>query len=210
MYTNDLYEIKKDCIKKLSKISAQAFSDYITWKQIVPDKERRIKFLEILYFSLITYGIKYGKVYSTSENFEGFAIWINEKDSNLSLLKLIKSHALSLSTLKIFNVCSLKQMKRFTNLINQMNVSHNKFEYPNSSMYLLSIAVDEKHRNKGFASKLLKPMLKEFDITNKGCYLETGSTINIEIYKHFGFELLENLINTANNSNIYYMYRSPQ
>ena len=37
----------------------------------------------------------------------------------------------------------------------------------------------------------MKPILNYFKLNNKQCFSETNSKINVPIYEHFGFKLME-------------------
>lgn len=53
------------------------------------------------------------------------------------------------------------------------------------------IVVDEKHRNKGLAKKIIKSVFEEADKENIVVTLETQNPHNVHIYKHFGFEVVK-------------------
>jgi ribosomal protein S18 acetylase RimI-like enzyme len=58
-----------------------------------------------------------------------------------------------------------------------------------SDYYLFILAVDPKFQKQGFASELIRPMLKKFDKNKLTCSLDTTDSDNIKMYEHFGFEL---------------------
>jgi ribosomal protein S18 acetylase RimI-like enzyme len=57
-------------------------------------------------------------------------------------------------------------------------------------MYLAVLAVDPVYHGKGYASALIKPMLKRLDETRVPCYLKTHNPKNVSMYQHFGFKLV--------------------
>ena len=56
-------------------------------------------------------------------------------------------------------------------------------------LYLSTIGIDEAHRGKGFASKLILPMLEKADTERLSCYLDTHNECNIGLYQRFGFHV---------------------
>ncbi len=62
-----------------------------------------------------------------------------------------------------------------------------------SDYYLFILGVDQKYKGQGFASKLLKPMLKRLDEEGKVCSLITTNPVNLDLYRHFGFEVDDTL-----------------
>jgi ribosomal protein S18 acetylase RimI-like enzyme len=51
--------------------------------------------------------------------------------------------------------------------------------------------VDHKFQGNGYASKLLRPMLKRLDEEVVPCYLETLEKHNVGLYEHFGFKVVD-------------------
>ena len=62
---------------------------------------------------------------------------------------------------------------------------------PLQHWYLASLVVAPEYQGKGFASKLVKDKLTQIDHEGLACYVETEGEKNVSMYKHFGFELLE-------------------
>lgn len=59
----------------------------------------------------------------------------------------------------------------------------------NEDWYIYNLTVLHHEQGKGIASKLLKPMLEYCDRIKTPVYLETNKEMNVDIYKHFGFEV---------------------
>ena len=61
---------------------------------------------------------------------------------------------------------------------------------PFKHWYLQTIGVDPKFRGKGYAGRLIRPVLTKIDIQHLPCYLETFEE-NVPIYERFGFRTIE-------------------
>jgi GNAT superfamily N-acetyltransferase len=61
---------------------------------------------------------------------------------------------------------------------------------PSPHKYLALLAVEPSQQGKGFASQLLKPILEKLDRQRLPCYLETQNLKNVNMYRHFGFDLV--------------------
>ena len=57
--------------------------------------------------------------------------------------------------------------------------------------FLQTIGVDPQFQGKGYAGRLLKPMLTRMDKEGLPCYLETLDEKNVPLYEHFGFRVLD-------------------
>ena len=55
----------------------------------------------------------------------------------------------------------------------------------------MMIGVDPNHQGKGFASRLIYPMLARMDKEGLPCYLDTNNEGNVKIYEHIGFKLIK-------------------
>ncbi|MFH1626439.1 MAG: GNAT family N-acetyltransferase, partial [Pseudomonadota bacterium] len=57
--------------------------------------------------------------------------------------------------------------------------------------YLWIVGVEPQSQGKGYASKLLRPMLTRIDKDGLPCYLETLDERNVPIYEHLGFKVVD-------------------
>jgi GNAT superfamily N-acetyltransferase len=133
---------------------------------------------------MIKYTIKNGEAYATSEEMEGIALWLPHNKADISTINALKNGAYSL-----FYKAGLKIAYRSISVSNFSSKIHSRVaDFPH--LYLFLMAVDPMERGKGFASKLLKPMLDKAGRNNLPVYLETHDEENIPIYEHFGFKIV--------------------
>lgn len=57
--------------------------------------------------------------------------------------------------------------------------------------YCLCLAVSPQLQGRGIASRLIRPALEELEANRCSLYLETHRELNVSIYRHLGFELLD-------------------
>lgn len=199
--TKDIYVMKKEDIHSFSKVLAESFKDYPLFEYFVNGKysiKKYTKFFEIslkqLGENIIAVGDK--KVPSA------VAIFVNTKSSGNYIFSHIKCGGLSLPFLfGIRPVLRMVKIEKFTNNIKQKYKTDNCY-------YLYLLVVKKELRGQSVASKIVKPVLEYFDEHKIDCYLETFKEINIDKYKHYGFELKE-IINVPNtNLSLKAMFRS--
>jgi len=80
-----------------------------------------------------------------------------------------------------------KRMQKFANRLEEKH----KEIINDIHWYLQLIGVEPEQQGKGFASGLIREMLKKIDEEALPCYLETELEENVPIYEHFGFQTLE-------------------
>lgn len=71
-----------------------------------------------------------------------------------------------------------------------IDVMHKRLA-PFKHWFLQIIGVDPEFQGKGYAGKLLRPMLSRIDEEGLACYLETLDERNVLLYEHFGFRVVE-------------------
>ena len=67
---------------------------------------------------------------------------------------------------------------------------HNRLA-PFKHWFLQAIGVDPRFQGKGYAGKLLRPMLSRINEEGLPCYLDTLDEQNISLYEYFGFKIVD-------------------
>ena len=134
---------------------------------------------------------------STSSELEGVAIWLSPGNTELSLGKQIRIGLLSL----IFRL-GWKVISRAQSAMKYISAVH-KQRAPFSHWYLFAIAVNPAFQGKGYANRLLKPMLARIDKEHLPCYLETENRKSVPIYEHYEFKVVQEAIIPGTNLSIF-------
>ncbi len=151
---------------------------------LLRDPQKRESQLTVIFLPEVRYCFEEGLVYATSYKLEGIAMWLTpgSKLKNLSMLFKfggirVISHISPIAIIKFMQYDKFAQRLR------------DRFA-PTDHWYLHNIAVKQSYRGKGFAGKLLKPILKDIDTSGRICFLETQNPQNVPIYKHYGFQVV--------------------
>ena len=186
MFNNleNLFRLDKTNIQLAGKVAARAYFEADDFTYSFIDSSKQMNFLIKLMNLTFRISLKYGAVYAPTKNIEGIAAWLPHDKINLSNWHYIRNGALSV----VIGAGKegRKHLMRYSSLANKKHKEHANFPH----VYLYNLAIDPNHQGKGYASRLLKPMLAKLDENNLPCYLETHER-NISLYEHFGFELLE-------------------
>jgi GNAT superfamily N-acetyltransferase len=75
-------------------------------------------------------------------------------------------------------------------------------------LFLWTVGIQASARGKGILRELVAPLLSESDDNGIPVYLETTVERNVEIYRHYGFELVETY-SAYDSPLIYFMRRNP-
>ncbi len=162
----------------------RAFLNYVDMKYYFPDESARRKLAYHLLAVSVYGGIRYGEAYSTPGK-EGVAVWLPPKRYPLSFWMLLRSVPLS----NIIGIAKNggQRLRHFGSYI--AGIHHRLVPFPH--WYLGTIGVDPQFKGNGYASKLIRPMLKRIDEEGLPCFLETGEEKNVALYKHFGFQVID-------------------
>ncbi len=79
----------------------------------------------------------------------------------------------------------------------------------NDSWYCMCFVVEPSLQNNGRGSHLIREVFKTLDLHKIPLYLETHKIVNVEIYKHFGFDLKDTSVIPKTNICQYGMLRQP-
>ena len=137
-----------------------------------------------------------------SEEANSLAIFSPYEKGGVSIWKYIKAGGLGL-----IPSIGIKMVRRMTSFEKFAMEIKNKHSKP-GCWYLYVFITMPQFRGKGLGSKIMKPMLDYLDEHNQDCYLETLLSINVEIYKKFGFELKEEIRVPNTDLTLYAMLRT--
>ena len=172
---SDLYQLKKQDIKKAADVLVNAYSEDPMMEIVFKEEEKR----RIQFEVMIKFCIKYGTVFSPSDNFEGvMAILPHDKDMTVGRIFLSGGFFLSLKLIKF-----KKMMEQIIEVIEEVkkNLDIGPF------IYLFIIGVSQEFQGKGFGGKMLRAVVEKAEIEGKPMYLETQNEKNVSLYEKYGF-----------------------
>jgi len=184
---NDIIPLQKKDIDKMSELLARAFEkdDFVLY--LLEGKENKFEKSCRIFKIALKFGLLYGKVYTT-KGFEGVSIWFPPNKFKRPVWRWIRSGALGLIIKVGLNF--LSRENPVTDLRDEIKYKHIKSPH----WYLYAIAVDPVHQGKGYASVILKSMIKRIEQEELPIYLDTNTEENVPIYEYFGFKVLEKVV----------------
>ena len=137
-----------------------------------------------------------------SEDANSLAIFSPYEKGGVSIWKYIKAGGLGL--IPSIGIGMVKRMTTFEKFAMEIKNKHSK----PGCWYLYVFVTMPEFRGKGLGSKIMRPMLEHLDERNQDCYLETLVSLNVEIYKKYGFELKEEVKVPGTDLTLYAMLRT--
>jgi ribosomal protein S18 acetylase RimI-like enzyme len=166
-------------------VLSRAFQNYPLLQYYFPDKPEREKIAPYFFQCILSYAVRYGEIHATSPNLEGVAVWLTSDNYPMTFWRSIRS--VPLSTMFSLGREGGARMRYSGKYIDAVHKRLAPFKH----WFLLTIGVDPDFQRKGYASKLLRPMLTRIDEEGLPCYLETLDETKIPLYEHFGFKVVE-------------------
>ena len=122
-----LIRINKDMAEPAAKVLAKAFEDYPLLQFYFPDNSIREKISNYFLSVAVYSGIRYGEVYTTSENLEGIAVWIPSKNYPLTIWKILRS--VPISKILGFGRHGGSKLKHFNEVIDTIHLQQTPFKH---------------------------------------------------------------------------------
>ena len=181
----NLVRLTKSQIKPASKVLARAFQNDPLSAYWIPDAQKREDLLTPIFEVVIRYGVSHGEVYATSIALEGVAVWHSPGKTKMSVWSTIRSGGFSLVPKVGIRVISrMQSYDKYALALHQRLA-----DFPH--WYLAPVGVDPVFQGNGYGDILMKSMLVRLDIDGLPCYLETHREKNVEMYKNYGFTVVE-------------------
>lgn len=164
----------------------RAFLSDPDYAYVFPRVEERTAALRRLWRALLSYGLTYGRVYTTA-TFAGVACWIAPGKTWLSPWRMVRTgFALPRAMLAMKPEARARLGAAFT----YTDAVHARL-LPEPHWYLAALGVDPARQRQGVGGKLIQPVMALADATGKSCYLETQTADNVRFYERYGFAVLE-------------------
>ena len=184
----NLYKLKKKDIPKVGAVLADAFQHDPVWKKVFEGESKIDQKFCAFFETPIRYCLKYGEVYTISENLEGIAAWVPGDLADMTIWRLIRSGAIR-SGMKM----GAKLGKKMKPLFKQLQKDRKENMKGKLFIYLQIIGVASKFHGQGFGGKLLRALIEKSERIGSALYLETETEDNVKMYERFGFKLVKQI-----------------
>ncbi|MEE9399649.1 MAG: GNAT family N-acetyltransferase [Dehalococcoidales bacterium] len=181
----DIIRLNRSHVRRANRALIKAFWNHPPLQYYFPDEAERERIAPYFFSLSVFYGTRYGEVHATSQDLEGIAVWLPSNNYPITPWKLLRS--VPPSAILGFGIYKGSRMRGLDQHIDAMHSRLAPFKH----WFLQSIGVAPQFQGRGYASKLLRPMLSRIDEEGLPCYLETLEVQNVRLYEHFGFKVIE-------------------
>lgn len=173
-----LVRLDESHIESAAEQLSRAFRNYPVFVYVFPDDSERKEKLPHFFKSMVHKGLLQGEVYASSPAMEGVTVWLPPGiPGGLS---------------KTFEVDG-EAFDRFAYYGKSVYGVREKHA-PAQHWFLELIGVVPELQGKGYAGRLLRPMIDRVDRECLPCYLDTEVDENVAIYQRYGFKVVDDTI----------------
>lgn len=178
----------------MAHLFAEAFYDDPLYLYMFPDSHTRLQTLELFFkIYLDIYG-KYGDIVTNSEDLTAIAYIYYEERFVSRILYYKDLFFASFKLVDFLKLIPFKDIKRMVKTVRKMSSTWINQSVEGNYIHLDLLAVRKDYRGLGKAKQLIDYVISEAKIRELPLTLETQNLENTEIYKHFNFEIVEEIV----------------
>lgn len=188
-----LYHVDKKNIKILETLLTECFEEDPLYKKLIPDDQIRKKLLPELFECDLEEFFDTCEIYADSEALNGVVVVCDETRSyNKFKMFLEEMHAyFKTNHYLIKEDPSLKTFYNFILGKDYLNSKWTEDIHKDNRLHIIYLAVKPSMQHHGISSQLIGAVLGYAHARKLVVSLETHNEKNVELYKHFDFELLQ-------------------
>ena len=188
-------------IERFADTLADGFSKYNMFEYICNGKYSHDK-MKLFWTVSITTIADDAICIADSENLNSVLIYVRPKSKEPNLLCYLKAGGLKM-LFKLGLRSSIKLL-RFDAEFKKIAQRHRS----EREGYLMAFATRLDKQGQHYGKPLINALLHYLDTSGEGCYLETLKAGNVDLYKHFQFELKEEMNLKLGDLTVFAMHRS--
>ena len=202
--TTEYRQLTLSDLEPMAQVLARSFSDDPLVSFILPNERTRVKTVAKFFRAMGRLNIRANSAFGVSDPLEGVAVWsFPGKSSSSASLKDLTAFLPVLFSSYVIGA------RRARSILNQIEDNHKKHA-PEPHFYLDNLGVLASSRGKGLSSKLIHPFLHMADEQRVAAYTDTVTASNVQLYQHFGFDLVEENPIAGTGVTVYALKRSPR
>lgn len=174
----------RQLVKRMADVLAESFLTDPLFQYFFPDDNTRRRLSFYTFKFIISHALKKGYVIETTPALEGIAIWLPSNCIHRDLLDQMRFGALDMLFRQ--GTAAIHRQKSASEYMQALHAQY--VEVPH--LYFSTIGVLAAHRGRGYASRLIIPMLEKADKEYLPCYLDTHNENNVGLYQRFGFRIV--------------------
>lgn len=187
--------ITRQQLPRAAKVLAEQFVQDPLYKHILPDETTRLDVLNIFFKNYLELLYPYSDIYTTSDRLEAVGVLFrSERYGSSFRAKLRYISKIAAAVFKSLPACryiGVKGFLRGLGILNNMSSAWLEMLGDREYIHLDMLAIQQPYRGKGYATRIMKPMLEESSSRGIPLTLETQNPDNLPKYEHYGFKVVD-------------------
>ena len=180
------YIMQQEDIKRFASTLADGFSQYRLFQYTCNGKYSRSKMETFWAVSLALLG-KDAICIADSKEANSVLIYVGPQSKEPGLMEYLKAGGIKM--LFKLGIRSAVKLLRFDNQAQAVAKRHKN----GNCGYLMAFATRLNKQGQHYGKPLMNALLQYLNESGEGCYLETLKDENVDLYRHFSFELVEQM-----------------
>ncbi|MFC2008975.1 GNAT family N-acetyltransferase [Chloroflexota bacterium] len=190
-------------VEQAAEVCVAAFSEGPYTRFLFPDPRERARHMQSRFHRMLSYAVLYGELYATSEKVECVMSLLPHPLARVSPWRQLRARGLR-------SVHHTRPVRERLMVGAAYLTERRKHHMPGPHLLLETLAVRPELQGKGFASELLRHALARADAEQLPLYLDTFTPNSVEMYRHFGFDVIEKGQISGMDGPVYLMSREPR
>jgi GNAT superfamily N-acetyltransferase len=193
---------RKD-VEQAAEVCAAAFYEGPYTRFLFPDPRDRDRYMRPRFQRMLLHAILYGELYATSDRIEGVMSLLPHPPARVNLWRRLRAR----------DLCSIHYARPVQERVAvgaAYLMERRKHHMPGPHMMLETLVVRPELQGRGFGTGLLRHALARADAEQLPLYLDTFALNSVELYRRFGFHVIEEGRINGMDSPVYLMSRQSQ
>lgn len=193
---------RKDA-EQAAEVCVAAFYEGPYTRFLFPDPRDRDRYMRPRFQCMLLHAILFGELYATSDRIEGVMSLLPHPPARVSLWRRLSS-----SSMRSIRYASAVRERVAVGA--GYLTERRKRHMPGPHLMMETLAVRPELQGRGFGTGLLRHALARADAEQLPLYLDTFALNSVEMYRRFGFHVIEEGRINGMDSPVYLMSRQPQ
>lgn len=194
------YIMQQKDIERFADTLADGFSRYDLFKYICNEEYNHHK-MSLFWATSLALTPRNAICIADSKNINSVLIYIPPKNKEANLFSYLKAGGM-----KMFIKLGISCISKLLHFKHEAEEVAKRYQTDKDG-YLMAFATRLDKQGQHYGKPLINALLQYLDESGEGCYLETLKTENVELYKHFSFQLKEQRVLKSGNLTLNAMYR---
>jgi ribosomal protein S18 acetylase RimI-like enzyme len=195
--SNGVRQATQDDVDAISITLAKLFGDDPLMRYLTGGKRVATEKLAAFFAAFVKIRLPHGQVYTTPDH-EAVAVWAPPGEWKITDADIARHMP---TFIKVFGTRVAQNLLALADL-----QKHHPSE-PHYYMQFIGAAPDADGR--GWATRLIQPMIEQADVEQVGLYVEASSEQAVALYTRFGFRVRDEIVHRRDGPRQWLMWRDP-